>query len=673
MTTLTDIGAFQEAQAGLVSANISRLGGAGNTKAIYWDVMMGTRILPSPPSRLTPLGRFFADLAAYVPTFYAPLTNTLVPTIGTGSPTFTRATTKTGQKYDSSGLLDFTALSGEAVFTGARRVQNLLSTTTEDFSNGAWVKGSGGTGTVPVLTSGQTDPDGGTSAWRLQMDAGDGAAPNYSLLRNNPNATGSLVPSIYAKSNTGSSQSLRLRNPGAGGPGANVTVTTAWTRLSVAVGTYNTGAAFDILLGAALGTSNALDILIWHPSLNSITGETDQTTLREYVSVGVLSAPFHGSGVDGVKAFPTDLAGSPIPAATLAGYKPEAAATNLQIQSNALTTSWTDLGTPASAQNAVGPNGQANYAWTLTDNSAVVAEGIKGTVFTPTAASWVTQCKVAKTVGATSFPVLFNYLNAGTTSMAACTIDTNNGIATPWTAYTGFTGVSAVARCRSYNALFWLVELVFTGTAVAWKTEFYPAGTTNATQSTGALDVAAQGSAVVCDFQTELGASATSYQPTTTIAVARNADIDSMPTSGNITAAAGSISLTHTPTHTPSGTVFLWGTYVDASNYTAILHDATNLIFRKRIAGANTDATIANAFTAGKTYKMCATWGAAGQTIALNGVMGTPHANTTAAQIAATMQVGADGNSLQQPGMNLKDYRDWTRQVSDSEAKAITV
>ncbi len=172
--------------------------------------------------------------------------------------------------------------------------------------------------------------------------------------------------------------------------------------------------------------------------------------------------------------------------------------------------------------------------------------------------------------------------------------------------------------------------------------------------------------------QVELGSFATPYIPTTTVAVARNADVDQYPTTAGPIAAAGSIALDFTPYHAPSGTIALWGTYVDASNYTAILHDATNLIFRKRIAGSNYDATIANAFVSGTTCKIAATWGAAGTAIYLDGVAGTPHANTTAAQIAATMQVGADGNSLQQPGAGTTNLRIWQRQLSSPEGVAVT-
>jgi hypothetical protein len=51
----------------------------------------------------------------------------------------------------------------------------------------------------------------------------------------------------------------------------------------------------------------------------NVSGQADQTA-SEYVSVGVLSAPFHGAGADGCKYFTTNKDGSAIPAATLKGY-----------------------------------------------------------------------------------------------------------------------------------------------------------------------------------------------------------------------------------------------------------------------------------------------------------------------------------------------------------------
>ena len=53
--------------------------------------------------------------------------------------------------------------------------------------------------------------------------------------------------------------------------------------------------------------------------------------------------------------------------------------------------------------------------------------------------------------------------------------------------------------------------------------------------------------------------------------------------------------------------MYLWGSYVDANNSTSILHDGTNIIFRKRISGTNYDSTKALTYTAGTTYTVKAT------------------------------------------------------------------
>ena len=63
-----------------------------------------------------------------------PLTHTAVPTRGSITPSFTRATAETGQKWDEAGYLDFTALAGEMVFKGARRCRNLQPTSSEPTS-----------------------------------------------------------------------------------------------------------------------------------------------------------------------------------------------------------------------------------------------------------------------------------------------------------------------------------------------------------------------------------------------------------------------------------------------------------------------------------------------------------------------------------------------------------
>ena len=53
--------------------------------------------------------------------------------------------------------------------------------------------------------------------------------------------------------------------------------------------------------------------------MEDVTGQSD-TSFGEYVSTNVLSSPFHGAMVDGVKYFDTDISGNPIPENTLKGF-----------------------------------------------------------------------------------------------------------------------------------------------------------------------------------------------------------------------------------------------------------------------------------------------------------------------------------------------------------------
>ena len=333
---------------------------------------------------------------------------------------------------------------------------------------------------------------------------------------------------------------------------------------------------------------------------------------------------------------------APIPSSTLKGYLAEPAATNLCTKSQEFD-AWTK------------GNGGAGSLPVVTANDGVAPDG------TTTADKVVFAAPGAGDLSALTSPAFATTVASSYTSAvyikAFAAGDVGKQILTRQAGAAGYTAKTLTADWQ---------RLGTTETAIGDSTSIDIVLRPTFGGSSGTVSVYLWGA------QVELGSFATSYIPTTTVAVTRNGEIDSLPTSGNILAAAGTIALTFTPTHTPSGTIALWGTYVDASNYTAILHDATNLIFRKRIAGVNYDATIANAFTSGTTYKMAASWGSGGSTIYLNGVAGTLHANTTAAQIAATMQFGADGNSLQQPGAAVINSYIWQRQLSGSEQAAVT-
>ena len=227
----------------------------------------------------------------------------LVPenTIGSGTPTFTANSTRYQEDFESKLNL---VLANEARFQGARRVQNRVTGTSENFASAAnWVPVAGGSGSVPVVSTGFTDPLGGTTAYRVQATIGAGVAgSDYNGLRNTK--TGNLSVgsprSIWAKSNTGATQTFMLL---AATGEQLVTATTSWQRVSAAaVGAFNLMDAVGLVGNG--GTDKTVDVLIWRAQMEDTQGQAN-TNPSEYVSVGVLSAPYHGAGVDGVKYFST--------------------------------------------------------------------------------------------------------------------------------------------------------------------------------------------------------------------------------------------------------------------------------------------------------------------------------------------------------------------------------
>lgn len=376
----------------------------------------------------------------------------------------------------------------------------------------------------------------------------------------------------------------------------------------------------------------------------------------------VRNAAYHGAGVDGVKCFPTDLSGNPLTSMTTPLI--ELAATNICLQSNAFTTTWTNS-SAAPTQNAVGPDG-ATSAWTLTDSSGVATAYIQQSI-TLTAAAYTYSVLIKKTAGATAFPLL--QCTTGTT-ICSVTIDTNNGIATIWTSYTGFTPIGT-ATCTSYNANFWLVQATFTGTAAFWTFYIVPAGTTNATQSTGLPDVTAQGSAVFYGAQVELGPKATSYIPTTTIAVARNAD--QLYYTGALFANIK--------------TVLTRGFKRDAgftnSGITvALSDDTTNNYSQKFLSSGNSGFTGLSGGAAqwnqfdGSAYVpgqlSSAAWSMATNDIkmAKDGVAQTPDTSATVPTVSR-IEYGMLAGASQLNGYPGKVYA-WTRNLSQSELNAVT-
>jgi len=225
------------------------------------------------------------------PIFNAPLINSAVPDASAGSstPTFTRSLA-TKSIVDFEGLYK-TILSGEVGFNGARRVANLCVNSETLTAGAGW--------TVANATSvvGATDPNGGTTAYTFTC-SNAGISELYRAVAGRASGSTSTTISIYLRRVSGTAQ-VSLYSKGT--PVAtNVTLTTSWQRFAVSGQLDNSTVAY---IGVKVAQSTDV-IEIWHPLLEDVTGQTNQNP-SEYVSVGVLSSPYHGAMVDGVKYFST--------------------------------------------------------------------------------------------------------------------------------------------------------------------------------------------------------------------------------------------------------------------------------------------------------------------------------------------------------------------------------
>lgn len=825
--------------------------------------------------------------ASLKPAFQADLTSTLKLQAGSGSPTFTRATTAYVQDFE--GVLR-PVLSGEARFQGARRVRNrLLNTTGAAFS--------AGTGSSPTITSNSsTAPDGTLTATRVQMALNGGSTTNdrSGILFTIPNeGAGTVISSVWLKANSGS-PTIQFRSAlGVAG----ITLTNTWQRYAVP-GPITVSESLYIWLRGAQGTSDSADISVWHPQVETTTTGQSNQNPSEYVSIGTLSAPYHGANVDGVKYFSTmngntvsssyvvteatgpainsstakfaqlpgtsgsyfstpdssvnsitgdidirayvalddwtptafqtlvakDTAsgrsytfgvdstssgalyfqfttdgvnvltpatssavntfangtahwvrmthnpvtgkvnfytsedgatwtslgveqtvtvgtvadtsspmslgafgtnGTLLPmsgklyrtqvyngiAGTLAvnfnpntwasgstwtagttgetwtisggasvfagtglwdsagpfGYFAEGTRTNLALQSNALTTTWLAVQSPSATQNVTGPDGVANSAWTLTDNSASLAEYVQQNI-TLTAATYTQSWYIKKTTGAqTSYPLMIANSN---TKLAAATIDTTNGIATVWTAYTGFTVVTSSATCSSASASWWRCQLTFDSTAESWVHYAHPAGATSATQSSGVWDVSAQGSAVFYGGQVELGSFASSYIPTTTGSATRNADVLSYPTSRNISGSLGTAyaepSASYTASAWPSVTVVQ--SIILGGNPGVIMYGHTSSL---RFYDGTAERTLATFTPTTALSRVAVVWGGNARSV-LNGTVGTAQSFDGDIGLGSNLYIGSFTGGLYPWFGTIRGVKVWPKALTTSQLTAMT-
>ena len=295
-----------------------------------------------------------------------------------GTPTFTNATIRTITDQD---LVVRQVLSGEVRFGGFRRVQNIVPTPENISAGGGWTISNS------TVTSGATAPDGTATAFTLTATAASGQ-----FFRSQASTSTGLLNSVWIRRRTGTGQ-ITIVKPDAGtADDVTASVTTSWKRFSGSI------------TGAQAGTNGFIGVLcaingdavdVWHPQQESVVGQSNQNP-AEYVSVGVLSAPYQGANVDGVQYFPylngntvasnvvTEVRGAAISSSILGGYLPEPAATDLltaRADARDMTTAnWTLGATMTRARTSVGADGVANKATRLTGGAVAATNTILTTI-----------------------------------------------------------------------------------------------------------------------------------------------------------------------------------------------------------------------------------------------------------------------------------------------------
>jgi hypothetical protein len=297
-----------------------------------------------------------------------PLITTLVPLVAAGSSTFTFARNYVAYVSDFEGILR-TVQYNEARFQGARRVQN-NAWIADGYKSEAF--GFTGTGTTPPVGVASVAYGGKTNASSLTFAAGvSGAAeslgttysstPGYAFP--NTNSTASYpgrqirlsASMAFSRPLTGT-EAIEFSGRGAAVYPALLTFTAAFQPTAAFQRFAGPVMASDDLSGFAfhptVALTSPLTIYVWGLQCDDVTGAANQSP-SEYVSVGMLAAPFHGAGVDRVKYFTTtngnsvvnsvvvDGVGAAIPLATLFGYSCERTRTNQCLYSQDFTNaSW---------------------------------------------------------------------------------------------------------------------------------------------------------------------------------------------------------------------------------------------------------------------------------------------------------------------------------------------
>ena len=355
-------------------------------------------------------------------------------------------------------------------------------TYSQDFTNAAWVSSN-----TPIRTPGQVDPDGGTTATKLELDVNDGI---YQFVGSR---TGSYVFSIWVRGDVAGT--IRLSDASSGAFNINVPVTTAWTRVDT--GSRAVSGFFSPYIYR--DTGNLATVYVAFAQLEQVTYQTTPSTY-----VATTASAYYGPRFD---YDPVTLAPK--------GLLIEEARTNLLTYSDQFdNAAWIKLNATVTANGTASPDGTTNADKLVEDATNSVHIVYQGPAFA--GSTTYTVSLFAKAAERSKLDVFCNGISATATNLFEVTFDLSNGtfLATQGTATITPFG-NGWYRCTVTNTY----AVIGTSANIQLRLNN---GTTTSYAGTPGFGMFLWGAGL------EAGSFATSYIPTVASTVTRSADVATM-------------------------------------------------------------------------------------------------------------------------------------------------